>query len=156
MSMLPITRINNADMWRRLLGDKCAAPLIAWRTTNISTNMASRLRMVSSRLSPLDVEEVEMLILNTSADKALGGKFKGSPCPRAVFKKKIDYCLATQQRHFFNLLIIHADKRFGNIQNFCQQAFVQTFNGQKCLSLPSEFNWRLSVIVYAAASIVCR
>ncbi len=74
-----------------------------------------------------------MLILNTSADKRLAAKFKGRSCASTVFKKQIDDGFAAQQRHFFNLLIIHADKRFGYIENFCQQAFVQTFNGQKVL-----------------------
>ncbi|OIQ78687.1 hypothetical protein GALL_395990 [mine drainage metagenome] len=45
------------------------APLWAWRTTKMSASIASRLAMVSSSDSPLDVLERWMSRLNTSADR---------------------------------------------------------------------------------------
>src|SRR3569623_219528 len=50
---------------------KWAAPDSAWRTTNMSQCMASRLRKVSSCVSPLVVAEAVMLRLSTSADSRL-------------------------------------------------------------------------------------
>lgn len=48
---------------------KCAAPESAWRTTNMSAAIASRLRKVSNSVSPLLVDEVETFSVITSADK---------------------------------------------------------------------------------------
>src|SRR3990167_3942678 len=53
------------------LAMKCAAPLCAWRTTNMSACIAHRLSTVSSRVSPLLVEDEPMLRLTTSADRRL-------------------------------------------------------------------------------------
>src|SRR3989344_3610328 len=49
----------------------CAAPDSACRTTNRSVCIASRLRMVSSRVSPLLVLEAPTFRLMTSADSRL-------------------------------------------------------------------------------------
>ena len=70
--------------WRAM---KWAAPLSAWRTTNMSTCMASRLRRVSSRVSPLAVAEVEMLRLSTSAERRLAASSKVVRV-RVLFSKK--------------------------------------------------------------------
>ena len=50
---------------------KCAAPLCAWRTMNMSACIAHRLSTVSSSVSPLLVEDEPMLRLTTSADRRL-------------------------------------------------------------------------------------
>ena len=55
---------------------KCAAPLSWWRTTNMSQYIASRLRSVSSRLSPLVVAAVARSRFSTSADRRLAASSK--------------------------------------------------------------------------------
>src|SRR5512146_1413270 len=54
--------------WRAI---RCAAPDCEWRTTNMSACIAQRLSTVSSRVSPLLVEDEPMLRLTTSADRRL-------------------------------------------------------------------------------------
>ena len=48
-----------------------AAPACAWRTTTTSGAIASRLRAVSSRVSPFTVEEDDPEMLTASADSRL-------------------------------------------------------------------------------------
>ena len=80
---------------------KWAAPLSAWRTTNMSTCMASRLRRVSSRVSPLDVEEAAMLRVSTSADSRLAANSKVVRVRVLVSKKRLATVLPRHRGTFF-------------------------------------------------------
>src|SRR6202165_1739821 len=66
---------------------RCGAPLWPWRTTNISAFIATRLSMVSSRVSPLLVDETPTLILMTSADRRLAA-ISNVVRVRVLFSKK--------------------------------------------------------------------
>src|ERR1035437_7279482 len=67
---------------------RCAAPLCEWRTTNMSACIAHRLSTVSSKLSPLLVEDDPMFRLTTSADRRLAA-ISNVVRVRVLFSKKI-------------------------------------------------------------------
>src|SRR6202163_1632482 len=77
------------ERWRadRCCAMRCGAPLWPWRTTNMSAFIATRLSMVSSRVSPLLVDETPTLILMTSADRRLAA-ISNVVRVRVLFSKK--------------------------------------------------------------------
>src|SRR5690606_524741 len=58
-------------IWFRCCAIMKGAPLWEWRTTNMSASIAARLSIVSSSDSPLEVDDVLMLRLTTSAASRL-------------------------------------------------------------------------------------
>src|ERR1700704_4776754 len=66
---------------------RCGAPLCAWRTTNMSAFIATRLSMVSSSVSPLLVDETPTLRLMTSAERRLAA-ISNVVRVRVLFSKK--------------------------------------------------------------------
>jgi hypothetical protein len=93
------------------------APLSEWRTTNTSASIASRLAMVSSRLSPLLVLERWMSRLNTSADRRCAGDLEGGAGAGAVLEEQVEHALAAQQRHFFHFAAAEADKTLRGVED---------------------------------------
>src|SRR5450432_2035978 len=80
---------------------RCGAPLCAWRTTNMSAFIATRLSMVSSRVSPLLVDDTPMLRLITSADNRLAAISNVVRVRVLLSKKRLNTALPRSSGTFF-------------------------------------------------------
>ena len=67
--------------------------------------------------------------------QTLGGNLESRAGARRWLEKKIENCLAAQQRHFLHFALGNTDKRFGGVQNLTQQVRGQAFNRQQMMEL---------------------
>ena len=87
--------------------------------------------MVSSRVSPLAVDDLLMSRLMTSALEALGGDLEGGAGARRVLEEQVEDALAAQQRHLLDLARRDFHEGRGGIENLVQDGLGQAFDGQQ-------------------------
>ena len=127
---------------------KCAAPLCAWRTTNISACMAMRLSTVSNMVSPLDCDEVPTLRLITSADKRLAAISKVVRV-RVLFSKKILQTVLPRSNGTFLMSRSATPTKLSAVSKICVRIFFgKPSMVSRCFSLPSESSCGLCITLF--------
>ncbi len=99
--MTTVAGIDDVDVGGTCRAIKWAVPLALSRTTKMSVSIASSVRTVSRMVSPFFVDKRAVLRLITDAPKRFPAISKVVRVPRAVFKKKIDHRVVTQQSSRF-------------------------------------------------------
>ena len=95
--------------------------------------MASMLRMVSRRLSPLETELVDVEKLSGDGRQPFFGKFEGNAGAGAVFEEKIDDGLAAQRGHLLDFALQHLVKIVGSVEDEGDVLFGHAFQAEKVL-----------------------
>ena len=103
----------------------CGAPAIECRTTMQSGAIASRLRAVSSSVSPLLTLEVETLMLTASAESRLAAISKEVRVRVDDLEEEVDDCAASQSRHLFDLATGDVAERFSRVEQVSDFARLQ-------------------------------
>ena len=127
---------------------KCAAPLTEWRTIKASTNIASKLRIVSSKLSPFEVADVAIFILITSAPNFFAANSKVVRV-RVLFSKN-KFITVLSRNNGIDFIFLDdcvLSINVSAVSRICVKSSALKPSGvKKCLSFPSTVNCKFVVI----------
>ena len=95
----------------------CAAPDAPWRITTMSIRIASRLRAVSTSVSPFDTLEPDAATFTVSARQPLLGELERDARARRRLEEQIDDRRAAQRRHLLDRALADLLERLGGVEN---------------------------------------
>jgi hypothetical protein len=124
----------------------------------MSACIALRLAMVSSRLSPLAVDERAMSRLMTSADsaQARGRDLEGGARARAVLEEQVEDALAAQQRHLLDFALVHAEEGARGVEDVMDDITRQPLDGQQVDQLAVLVELRVAFVEHGGVVLALR
>ena len=95
----------------------CAAPDAPWRITTMSIRIASRLRAVSTRVSPLETDEPARGHVHRVGGEPLLGELERDPGPGRGLEEEVDDGLAAERRHLLDRPLAHFLERLRGVED---------------------------------------
>src|SRR5262245_24438310 len=124
----------------------CAAPLCAWRTTNMSACIAARLSTVSSSVSPFAVEEVLTFRLITSAESRFAAISNVVRVRVEFSKKTLNTLMPRSSGTFFTSRSVtpRNDAVVSRMRSMISRGSPSSVS--RCASSPLALSWGLRIV----------
>jgi len=134
MRVAAVSGVDHVDVGCDMAAIRCAAPLWAWRTTNMSACMAERLRRCRAAFRPWSGTRCDVEIDDVGG-KSLRRDLERRAGTRRGFEEQVEYRLAAQQRYFLYLALGDGKKGVRGVEDAHDDVARQALDGEQVMQL---------------------